>query len=905
MLFTLLSKLAKKDFVFPDRDIPGLLPALRYIHEANAPAELWSRIVAHAPEKERSKILHRELEHLLKNQGHSQFMSIFDLVRKQHPSVIGEVIYQNGFSLFHAASQQGAAEIVKALGETAQGLGGKWLRKMLESSGPLSTRGRRQENDDEPNAYMAGQNAGSIEAARELTVLASKAGCLTEMLRANHYAFYCRLKEGDPSELIRLVTAAGHSRSMLAAKNYEPFRNACNHENISGANAFIKAAKEIKCDKQMLEAENFSAFHQAVLSGGMDVMERLIELAREHHCLRKMLAAEGYRAFAIAFVRGFTDKSDRLIELAKEVGALSKSGDETIKLMLQGSNFSALHGSIKAKNIQHVLKVIDLLKEYKLLDTALANANPGDGYHVMANQVVEILSSHGQKEALDEVMAHVPTDLRKSFLQKQLVRDALQGKMPRKDVSDPPKNTHDTYWPHMGDMPEDQEELMQQLGGMMARSEEEANPPRQVLWFKGDVPGEITDPLSEQHWQGLPVDKMQEALERCHDWKTTARMDPPHPSLAELPAFGFKKKLYDELLPIMKTASEIEDNTTPELHAYKLATLFSNKEEAERYLDKYLKEWQERDEKQPIHDALLFKFPKKGNWSLPQWKSIILKYGPLVSQNLANAPAIESWLARHEKPFPTTPAQMDNVAVQIGYKRSDENPDFARLANRHGVSETTFNRILDEMQYNSKKIDHLPDLIIDGADIGVPNFYLEKLKPNDPAGYILGELTNCCQSIDGQGAGCAKHGMTSAYGGFYVWKHKTKGRRTDYDRILAQCWGWISKDDALVLDSFERLGPKYDELVEPFVEQLAFEVAGKHAFKHHSKDTVIKSVKLGQGGNTPNLDYGDARTSYPIDRELYNDSRNQYAVPPANHKGKDKDHAVDARDRGDASAGRA
>jgi hypothetical protein len=390
-------------------------------------------------------------------------------------------------------------------------------------------------------------------------------------------------------------------------------------------------------------------------------------------------------------------------------------------------------------------------------------------------------------------------------------------------------------------------------------------------------------------------------------WKQIAHMSPPHPSIAEQPAYGFKKKLYDELLPAMQLASKSEKNNLAELHAYKLAVLFSNKAEVTRYLDKYEKEWGKYST-QPIHDAIQFSFPQSGKWTIPLWKDKIIKFGPEFSKYLSAAIKLEAALIEDpqtpahsktrtlaikflpqiikdklakpsnetpipkKKPFPSSPKEMHTLFSKLYYDRSQENPDFAEIAISIGLSDSTFNIALDTLKTQGKTKDNIPDIIIDGKDIGHPNFYMQRLKPSDPTGFILGKLTNCCQHLNGAGKSCAMHGMTSPNGGFYVWKHREKGG----DKIVAQSYVWISKNNALVFDSFEKLGLEYDKLLVPFMEQFVHEIKKKH------------TVYMGTGGATPYLDYEIStgiNCEKPIDYSGYSDAKEkQYLVPPVNRK---------------------
>ena len=104
--------------------------------------------------------------------------------------------------------------------------------------------------------------------------------------------------------------------------------------------------------------------------------------------------------------------------------------------------------------------------------------------------------------------------------------------------------------------------------------------------------------------------------------------------------YGFNQQLYQTLLPIMKFACEMEHNQGAELHAYKLAVLFSSIEEVAQYLEQYAKDHPEA--KQPIHDACLFNLPNCGVWDIPTWRALILKpCGWQMTKYLSLAPKIE------------------------------------------------------------------------------------------------------------------------------------------------------------------------------------------------------------------------------------------------------------------------
>ena len=355
-------------------------------------------------------------------------------------------------------------------------------------------------------------------------------------------------------------------------------------------------------------------------------------------------------------------------------------------------------------------------------------------------------------------------------------------------------------------------------------------------------------------------------------WITMVGQEAPAEVLQNESPYHFKRKLYDKLLPLMTTAAKLEqDGESPQFHAYKLSVLFNNEREAERYIDRYAEEWAESGTKQLIHDALQFDIPRNGLWDTDKWKELVLRYGPKATRYLAIAPAIEAALKKNNAPFPKTMEDLREAASKIMYPRAKENEEFAWLAFHCLLREEDFDKGL-ELLKRAKKSDRLPDIFIDGNDIGFPNYYMQKLAPDDPRGLVLGKLTNCCQYVGNEYShSCVEHGMTSENSAFYVWKRKTNNKITDKDPIVAQSWTWLGTEGNIVFDSFERLGPAYDALSRPFLEHYAW-LAEK---EHH-----IPGIRLGTGGNSPRLNM--AATEKPSSLEGYNgysDAKGIHTLP--------------------------
>ncbi len=71
------------------------------------------------------------------------------------------------------------------------------------------------------------------------------------------------------------------------------------------------------------------------------------------------------------------------------------------------------------------------------------------------------------------------------------------------------------------------------------------------------------------------------------------------------------------------------------------------------------------------------------------------------------------------------------------------------------------------------------------------------LKGDDPLQVMLGDLTNCCQTLGDAGESAMMYGLTNAHAGFWVLENKSSGK------IYAQAEAWEWDENTLVLDNIE------------------------------------------------------------------------------------------------------
>lgn len=388
-------------------------------------------------------------------------------------------------------------------------------------------------------------------------------------------------------------------------------------------------------------------------------------------------------------------------------------------------------------------------------------------------------------------------------------------------------------------------------------------------------------PLLKDEQLGPEYDKWLEKREaNAQRWRAMQNMDAPHEHLVSMYPYGFSLSRYEKLLPVCKLACELEKNADAPKNAFKLSVLFRHPAEAEKYVNAFEMR-AGMHTKQIMHDACMFELPENGNWSPRLWEKMLIEHPLEVREYIGIADKIEKQLEAEGLPFPQELEDLEHIALKVTYKRYHENPDFAVMACSLKVPEKFFNEALDLMQKPLKTSDRIPDITIDGDDIGCPGYYMKRLPIGDARALLIGRMLRNCQAIGSAGEKYALHSFTSEYGGVYVWHEKNGTEPSPDDPIVAESWAWISKNGALVFDSFERIDPELNFLAQPFIEHFA------HLAKRHG----IQQVRLGTGGDTPELqmqrDPEPERWvdfAYDESSEAMYDSVEQYIVTGRNHQ---------------------
>ncbi len=207
---------------------------------------------------------------------------------------------------------------------------------------------------------------------------------------------------------------------------------------------------------------------------------------------------------------------------------------------------------------------------------------------------------------------------------------------------------------------------------------------------------------------------------------------------------------------------------------------------------------------------------------------------------------------------------LTTINLEVTYQYNQENlspilrplvKELAENAAKVKLSKLAFNKALNFIKEEKLKTeDNMPNIEFDFVVEG-KKYHFSKLPPEDMRGFMLGKLSNSCQSVGDQSERCVLDGMGKANAGFYVITDE-KGK------IHAQSYAWLAGDtkgaNSLVLDSFERLGQEDTRLFIPAMSQLREELA------NHNLELFV-----GTGGKTPRMPVESQYRPIPLEEDLY------------------------------------
>lgn len=264
----------------------------------------------------------------------------------------------------------------------------------------------------------------------------------------------------------------------------------------------------------------------------------------------------------------------------------------------------------------------------------------------------------------------------------------------------------------------------------------------------------------------------------------------------------------------------------------------------------------------PFHQVLIV------NLSLPEasgirdrsgWRKLIRECGIVVFPYFADAKLIEEKIKetdpQHVQRAPKTLQEAQAMNSLCTYFRAAEDPLFAEICNRYEVNKNRFEACLNFLAqgFPQKETDSIPDIFIKGEGVA-ENLYWIKMPASDKRALIMGDITDCCLSINGNAEQCVKDVVNLSDNAFYVLlKKSSKGEAPftvnngindkDY-KIVGQAYVWRSTNNNICLDSLEFLS---FSVSKDALKKIVFDFATK-VLKENSN---IKFITLGKGGNTP------------------------------------------------------
>jgi len=354
-----------------------------------------------------------------------------------------------------------------------------------------------------------------------------------------------------------------------------------------------------------------------------------------------------------------------------------------------------------------------------------------------------------------------------------------------------------------------------------------------------------------------------------------------------------------------------EENNTPDDtmaydYAYKLMALFLDptkaieKEKDFNFIAKQahaLLTKSDTKKEKPFHDTLLVRLALPDARELNDlsgWRALIQQEGDKAFYWLAMAQKIEVKISEQTKTAPRAPKDKNEatkIAMLCSYARASEDPTFAGLCHKYKVSETRFNACLDYIQeppgWPKKSTDTVPDLQIKGRG-AAEGYQWVKLPADDKRALILGDITDCCQSIAGNSEACVKNAVTLSDNGLYVLlkqrkkgdelqalSEDTKGRISINDQsfdIVGQSYTWKSTTGNVCLDSIECLKDSiFPEALKSILSDF-----GDAVLKNNPE---MYCVNLGRGGKTPSYLFASSSVSEIIRQGgNYGDANYQYCI---------------------------
>lgn len=291
-----------------------------------------------------------------------------------------------------------------------------------------------------------------------------------------------------------------------------------------------------------------------------------------------------------------------------------------------------------------------------------------------------------------------------------------------------------------------------------------------------------------------------------------------------------------------------------------------------------------------LHDICAkFTLPTAGPNFTPQgWKNLLIDrneaLGKAAFEAISNAASIQATLGK----VPESAKQIHEALMAMTYPRARENTEFARLCQFYKIPVAQFNETLDLMKQDQplspekfgQAGTELPDVSV-SFDEGGKKYMMVKLPASDLRATILGNITSCCQHIDGNAERCVIDGMTLPTNGFYVVLECPKDAPQQIPwnnleqsgfQIVGQGYAYKTIRGNLTLDSFEKARDSHVPVCQRALELFAQKIIATHP--------EIYRVTVGTGSGIMS-NSNKERIGYPELQKLgkpYGDAKEQVSI---------------------------
>lgn len=209
-----------------------------------------------------------------------------------------------------------------------------------------------------------------------------------------------------------------------------------------------------------------------------------------------------------------------------------------------------------------------------------------------------------------------------------------------------------------------------------------------------------------------------------------------------------------------------------------------------------------------------------------------------------------------------TPEFVAKHCYEVEYYDVDEgNESLAGLVGKYGYSQSQFEHIQEV--YNKAKGQKNDYVIRADKSKEHGGITFRVLEKDDPLGFVLGDITNCCQHIGGAAESCVDDGYLNQNSGFLVFEETIldeNGNPTDEKRILGQAYVWYDPETKTVcydnieiptkvLDELEKGQKRGSKISTEKLLDVVVESADAIMEGMNSRGIEVKHVTTGVGYN--------------------------------------------------------